>query len=97
MVSLSMGSVGHTLLGKAVAGKGFLMDLVEQGNLFFCSWKRGVRKSLRDVPGFIPHHQEEWGCVLGTVLSGIVDKFSKGEMICPFCGGSSTVDPEIHF
>jgi hypothetical protein len=52
---------------------------------------------VRDASGFISHHEEEWGGIVGVVFLMVVDEFCHGKMFNPIKRCRAAVDVEIGF
>jgi hypothetical protein len=80
-----------------MAGQGFFTYFSEGGEVFFYGRDICWGECKGDSSGFISHHEEEWGGVTSTVLVGVVDEFSKGEVLGPFSRGRTAIDAEVGF
>jgi hypothetical protein len=76
---------------------GFFSGLLEVFDLIFCGGDGGVWENMRDASGFISHHEEEWGGIMGVVLSVVMDKFCHGKVLDPIKRCGAAVNAEIGF
>jgi hypothetical protein len=80
-----------------VAGDGFFSNFLESLDSFGCSWYSGIWEDMGECSWFISHHEEEWGCISGIVLSMVMDEFSDWEVFNPIFGVWPAIDAEIGF
>jgi hypothetical protein len=80
-----------------VTGDGFFSDFLEVLDSFGCGWYCGVWEDMRECLRFISHHEEEWGCVSGIMLSMVMNEFSDWEVFNPIFGVRPAIDVEVGF
>jgi hypothetical protein len=80
-----------------VTSNGFFSSLLEISNSIFCSRDGGVQKNVRNTSGFISHHEEKWGGIMGVVFSMIMNEFCHGKVLDPIKRCRAAVDAKVGF